>query len=175
MKPLSFSEQLLVDTKSDNLCAVQKLIADNPTVLDTSMHSLYYSIAQNKPEFVAELIKITDVNSYYFALRSAIDHDRAEILQNMLESAPFSKLAIAKNLSHLSGRYPQKDVFKVLYSYGGQDWFYRFFDIESARAANPEYCLQIEYWASEIDALNIAQSLIAQKLPESSVSVKKKI
>lgn len=188
--PLSFSEQLLIDTKNDNLYAVKKLIANNLTVVDTSMHALYYATANNKPEFVAELLKVTDAtayentvlnlavemghnecvellfecsnfNLYNVALRCAVNHDRAEILQWMLERAPFSTRTIAEGMAQVSVNNPNEEVFKVLYLHGGRDAFEQFFDIKRAQlyTTDPDHFLQLEYWANEVDGLKITQSL----------------
>lgn len=186
----TFSEQLIIDKKNDNLYAVQKLIADNPTVVDTSMHALYYSVSKNKPEFVAELLKVTDAtayentalnlavemghsecvellfeisnfNLYHVALRCAVNHDRTEILQWMLERAPFSTRTIAEGMAQVSVNNPHEDVFKVLYRHGGRDAFNQFLDIKRVQLhkTHPQYYLQLEHWANEVDALKITQSL----------------
>lgn len=186
----TFSDHLLVHTKNDNLCAVQKLIVDNPTGVDTSMHALYYSVSMNKPEFVAELLKVTDAtayentalnlavemghsecvkllfersnfNFYSVALKCAVTHDQAEILQWMLEHAPFSTRTIAEGMAQVSINKPHEEVFKVLYRYGGRDALNQYFDIKLARSAhgNPKDLLPFAHWANEVDALKITQSL----------------
>lgn len=201
---LSFSEQLLVDTKNDNLYAVQKLIADNPTVVDTSMHALYYATANNKPKFVDELLKVTDAtayentalnlavemgynecvkllfersnfNFYPVALKCAINHDRAEILQWMLERAPFSTRTIAEGMAQVSVNNPHEDVFKVLYLHGGHDAFNQFLDIKRVQLqkTHTNYYVQLEHWANEVDGLKITQSL--KCVSQTLVAVKKKI
>ena len=187
---LSFSEQLLVDTQNDNLYAVQKLIADNPHMVNTTIHSLYYSTLNNKPEFVAELLKVTDATAfentflnlavemgymecvallfersnfdfYPVAVKCAVNHDRDEILQWMLERAPFSTRTIAEGMAQVSVNNPHEDVFKVLYAHGGRDAFNQFLDIKRAQLYQtpPEYYVQLEHWANEVDALNITKSL----------------
>jgi len=189
-KTLSFSEQLLVDTKNDNLYAVQKLIGENPNILDTSTHALYYAVSKNKPEFVAELLKVTDAtayentalnlavemgymecvallfersnfNFYPVALKCAINHDRAEILQWMLERAPFSTRTIAAGMAQVGINLPHEEIFKILYRHGGRDAFNQFLDIKRVQVhkTHPQYYLQLEHWANEVDSLKITQSL----------------
>jgi len=189
MTTLSLSELLLNDTKNDNLYAVQKLIADNPHMVNT-IHPLYYATLKNKPEFVVELLKVSDAtayentalnlavemgymecvallfersnfNFYPVAVKCAVNHDRAEILQWMLERAPFSTRTIAEGMAQVSINNPHEDVFKVLYAHGKRDAFNQFLDIKRANVHNthPEYYVQLEHWANEVDALNITKSL----------------
>jgi hypothetical protein len=158
MAALSFSDTLLVETKNGNLHAVQKLIAKNPEVR-VSVHALYDATKNNKPDLVAELLKITDqskyenlvlnlaiekgymeciellfehshFSSYSSALECAVKYNQPEILQWMLERGLFSKRTIAEGMAEMKTYRPHEGVFKVLYAHGGRDAFNQLLEIK---------------------------------------------
>jgi len=158
MTALSFSDNLLVETKNGNLHAVQKLIADNPGAR-ASVHALHNATINNKPDFVAELLKITDQSKYEnlvlklaiemgynecvavlfdhshlslcsSVLECAVKYNQPEILQWMLERGPFKIHAIAIGMAEMKSNKPHEDVFKVLYAHGGRDAFNQLLEIK---------------------------------------------
>lgn len=169
-----FAQHLLSAAQTD-LNAVRCCIANNPSGFDASAQALQWSASENKPEFVAELLRVSDAtanenqalnsavakghmecvkilfphsdfNFYNQAVSKATHSRRVEVLEWILQNHQASVRTIVSAFLYVTPlSLNGREIFNVLYQHGGRWALEEFLDIKQTLINSRDHCYFLKF------------------------------